>query len=423
MDRRENVECRSCFKTVMMNIKIPLFCLLTFFCLSFLSAQETPPTDSLLRLNLLFVGDVMGHGPQIKSAEVIKNEYYDYLPCFQYVRPLIEQADLAIGNLEVTLPGKPPYKGYPSFRSPDDLAYALRISGFDLMVTSNNHSNDAGKLGVINTISTLKDYGFYQTGTFKNQGDKDLFYPLVVYKNGFKLAFLNYTYDTNGVETRPPTIVNLIDTTQMKADMALARQFNADAIIVLMHWGLEYQLTESKKQQKLAEKLFDWGADLVIGSHPHVVQPIKTDSVLRADSSFKEVLVTYSLGNFISNQTKANTDGGIIFEAELVKDSKTGKTSLGEHHYIPVWRYIHKPEKGKSSYYTIPVSAFENEESNPLSMPVEDQKAMKKFVDKTRKHLNKYSSPERYLSLEDLNIYPEIAKKTELTSPENVGKE
>ena len=217
-----------------------------------------------------------------------KNKSYDYLPCFQYVRPILEEADLAVGNLELTLPGKPPYQGYPRFRSPDELAYALRVSGFDLLTTSNNHSNDAGKQGVIKTIETVKGYGFYQTGTFRNAEERELFYPLIVYKDNFKLAFLNYTYDTNGLPTRLPTVVNEIDTSLMKKDMETAKALRPDAIIVIMHWGLEYQLRESKTQRRLTKQLFDWGADLVIGGHPHVVQPIMEDTRLLPDSTSKK---------------------------------------------------------------------------------------------------------------------------------------
>jgi poly-gamma-glutamate synthesis protein (capsule biosynthesis protein) len=367
-------------------------------------AQKSLSNDSIARLNLLFVGDIMGHGPQIKSAEIVEDKRYDYLPCFKYVRPIIDQADLAVGNLELTLPGKPPYQGYPQFRSPDELAYALRISGFDMMVTSNNHSNDAGKIGVINTISTLKNYSFYQTGTFKNSEERELFYPLIVYKNGFKLAFLNYTYGTNGLSTKEPTIVNLIDTTLIKNDLKLAQQLNPDAIIVLMHWGLEYKLNESSKQRMLSKQLFNWGADLIVGSHPHVVQPINQDSVLQKDSTFKKVVVAYSLGNFISNQTKPNTDGGIMLETELIKNLKTGKVTLGENHYIPVWRYIHKDSKRKSTYHVVPISAFEKDKTNLLEMTEKDKKAMKSFVAKTRNHLNKYDSSERYLNFDVLNL-------------------
>lgn len=345
----------------------------------------------------------MGHGPQIKSAEIVKNKSYDYEPNFKYVAPIIEAADLAIGNLEVTLPGKPPYQGYPRFRSPDDLAKALRLAGFDMMVTSNNHSNDAGKTGVIETINTLKDYGFYQTGTFKNQQEKDWFYPLIVYKNNFKLAFLNYTYGTNGLPTKAPTIVNLIDPDEIKRDMETAKALKPDAIIVLIHWGLEYRLTESPEQRKLAKQIFDWGANLIIGCHPHVIQPIKNAPLMQEDSLLQKRVITYSLGNFISNQNKPNTDGGLMFEVSLHKDLKTNQLSLGDHHYIPVWRYIHKDVKGKATFHALPVSAFEQED-NVLKMAPNKWKAMLSFAKKTRKHLGKYDGVERKVTLEELKM-------------------
>ncbi|MFK8101267.1 MAG: CapA family protein [Saprospiraceae bacterium] len=362
-------------------------------------AQDSIPQ----KLKLLFVGDIMGHKPQIKSAEITPNKMYDYLPCFQYVRPIIEQADFAIGNLEVTLPGKAPYQGYPRFRSPDDLAVALRNSGFDMMVTANNHSNDSGKKGVIHTLDVLQENGFYHTGTFKNQSDRDLYYPLIVYRNGFKLAFLNYTYDTNGLKTKPPTVVNLIEPTQIQKDIQAAQKMKPDAIIVLMHWGLEYRLKESPVQKKLAEQIFAWGADLVIGSHPHVVEPIRTMQVPQKDGSIKEVLVTYSLGNFISNQNKPNTDGGLVFEISLEKDPVSKKVKLGEHHFIPVWRYIHKDKLGKRTYHALPIAAFEQGDYD-LGMTEKDKKAMKKYAQHVRKLLAKSDSTERKITLSELNL-------------------
>ncbi len=355
-------------------------------------------TDSLPTIDLLFVGDIMGHGPQIRSAEIVKDKVYDYDPCFKYVKSIIQEADLAIGNLEVTLPGKAPYQGYPQFRSPDDLATALYHAGFDLLVTANNHSNDARKEGVLNTIATLEANGFYQTGTFRNQAERDLYYPLLVYKNGFKLAFLNYTYDTNKIPTTPPTIVNEIDEDLIEKDMKLAKDLNPDAIIVLMHWGSEYHLEESKKQQRLADKIFRWGADLIVGAHPHVIQPIKEYTYPTSDTTSRAVVIPYSLGNFISNQKKPNTDGGLIFEVTLRK-KKEGGIEIQDHHYIPVWRYIHRPKKGKRTYYCLPISVFEQDNSI-LELPEEDRDKMNDFAKRMRKHLNKYKGIERKVSLQ-----------------------
>lgn len=389
-------------------LKLSFFCsfLFLFFFGKNASAQTQP--DSISKINLLFVGDIMGHDPQIKSAEVTKNKSYNYEPCFQYVKPIIEKADLAIANLEVTLPGEPPYRGYPQFRSPDELALALRLAGFDLLVTANNHSNDAGKKGVINTISTVKDYGFYQTGTFKNKEERELFYPLIVYKNDFKIAFLNYTYGTNGLKTRPPVIVNYIDEKLIEEDMKLAHQLQPDAIIVITHWGKEYKYVENEKQRKLAKKIFNWGADLIIGMHPHVVQPIREMEILQQDSTLKKTLVTYSLGNFISGQTTPNTEGGFMFEVALEKNIKTNEVTLGQHHYIPVWRYVYQDSKKKSTYFALPVSPFENGNGKWIGMDKENQKAIDAFGKKTRGHLKDSHSSERKITIEELGDIPKL---------------
>ena len=384
-----------------------LFPLLLLFFEKNTSAQIE--SDSISKINLLFVGDIMGHDPQIESAEITKNESYNYEPCFQYVKPIIEKSDLAIANLKVTLPGQPPYRGYPQFRSPNELAKALRLAGFDMLVTANNHSNDAGKKGVINTISTVKDYGFYQTGTFKNQEDRDLYYPLIVYKNGFKIAFLNYTYGTNGIKTRPPVIVNYIDEKLIETDMKLAHQLEPDAIIVITHWGKEYKYVENEKQRKLAKKIFNLGADLIIGMHPHVVQPIRELEILQKDSTYKNALVAYSLGNFISGQTTPNTEGGFIFEITLEKCKETNKVTLGEHHYIPVWRYVYQESKEKNIYFTIPTSPFENGNGTWIGMDKENQKNLNAFANKTRGHLKDSESTERIVTLGELGKVPKLS--------------
>ena len=354
-----------------------------------------PPAPKVDTLSLLFVGDIMGHGPQIKAAQIVKNETYDFLPNYYYVQDIIQDADLAIGNLEVTLPGKPPYQGYPQFRSPDDLARALRLSGFDVMVTANNHSNDAGKVGVINTIETLKSWGFYQTGTFKSQAERDAFYPLIIRKEGFRIALLNYTYGTNGLPTRAPTVVNMIDTALIRADLAKATALAPDFTIVVMHWGAEYQLDESQRQRRIADYALKSGADMIIGAHPHVIQPIKERPVPRPDGSVDTAIVVYSLGNFISNQKKENTDGGLIFEVDLLKDD-TDSVYVGDHSYIPVWRYREQDERG-TTFRILPVSRFEVNGRDSLDMPVADFKAMRSFGRRMRRHLDRFASVERRL--------------------------
>lgn len=346
-----------------------------------LSAQ----TDTL---RLIFAGDIMGHAPQIKSAEVVAGKKYDYTPCFKYIKTILDRADLAIGNLELTLPGKPPYNGYPMFRSPDDLATAIKEAGFDLLVTANNHSNDSRGPGVVSTINTLRAMGFQQTGTFKNATDRGATYPLMVYHNNFKLAFLNYTYGTNGVPTDAPTIVNLIDTVQMGKDLAEARARKPHFIIAVMHWGLEYQLKENAEQRQIARFLIRNGADMVIGSHPHVVQPIRTESVAMPDGSVKKGIVVYSLGNFISNQQQPHTDGGILFQVDLLKQRGSPKITTANAGIIPVWRYIHKAANGKSTFYALPVARLEKNPDLFPGMADAARAKMKQYVDALRKRID-----------------------------------
>ena len=358
----------------------PLLSLCCLLSVSPLSAQ----TDTL---RLLFAGDIMGHAPQIKSAEVTPGKKWDYTPCFKYIKPLIEQADLAIGNLELTLPGKPPYTGYPMFRSPDALGAALKEAGFDLLVTANNHSNDAHGLGVTNTIQTLRELGFQQTGTFTDARDRANRYPLMVYKTTFQLAFLNYTYDTNGMPTEAPPIVNRIDTVQMAEDLREARARKPHFIIVVMHWGLEYQLKENAEQRRLARFLIRNGADMIIGAHPHVVQPLRMESTTLPDGTRKEVLVVYSLGNFISNQRQPNTDGGILFQVDLLKTKGSPQVRLGRQGVLPIWRYIHKPASGKPVYYTLPVARLERNPDLVKDMAPAARKNMQQFAQAMRKRL------------------------------------
>lgn len=369
------------------------------FCFLFVIAFAKGQVDSVAhpQIRLAFVGDIMGHGSQITAAEVEKDSLYDYSPCFEYVAPILQEADLAIGNLELTLPGKGPYTGYPRFRSPDDLALALRHAGFDLLVTANNHSNDGNKMGVENTIKTLRDYRFYQTGTFLNETERSVFYPLIVYKGVFKLAFLNYTYGTNGLPTPKPTIVNIIDEDLIKADLEEAKAMEPDFIIVIMHWGNEYQINESKEQAALAKKILEWGGDMIIGAHPHVVQPIKEIEVERPGEGKYKGLVAYSLGNFISGQRKTLTDMGMIVEVTLEKDERS--TRLVDSDYIPVFRHIETDNKGKKIYRAVPVSFYDQTAPLASFMPTAIYNSMQETAKKIRNHLNKYDGQERSVSL------------------------
>lgn len=265
-------------------------------------------------LTLLFAGDAMQHARQLESAG--KNGEYDFSPSFGLVRDEISSADLAVVNLEAPL-GGPPYRGYPMFCAPDAFAEALKETGFDVFLTANNHILDRFSSGVIRTLRRLDSLQVYHTGSFYDERQRISYYPLMVWHKGFRLAFLNYTYGTNGMKAASPVLINYIDWKSIRDDVIKARHLGADAIIACMHWGIEYDLLPAKEQRTLADSLLAQGVKLVIGSHPHVVQPME----LRRDSTGRATgIVAYSLGNFISAMKTRYTVGGALLKITLRKE-------------------------------------------------------------------------------------------------------
>lgn len=350
----------------MKHFLMPLLALFSFAA----GAQDTT------RISLLFAGDIMGHDSQIASAYDPASGQYDYTTCLASMKPYIESADIAIGNLEVTLAG-PPYKGYPQFSSPDALAVAVREMGFDALVTANNHSVDRGKKGILRTISVLDSLGIPHTGTFAGEEARRNEYPLILQKNGFTLALLNYTYGTNGIPVPAPGMVNLIDTAQMRVDIHKAQQVNPDAIIVFVHWGNEYESLPTRGQRQLADYLCRLGADLVIGSHPHVLQPMEWRKE-------ENKLVVYSLGNFVSGQRKRYTDGGAMAYTELMKvryKPDSAVTSIDSAGYFLQW--VYRTEDENRDYYMVPVP---HAEKDPYTFKgsAASQAAFRQFVTDSR---------------------------------------
>jgi poly-gamma-glutamate synthesis protein (capsule biosynthesis protein) len=336
-----------------------LFGLLSILIFSNAQAQDSIDTTKH-ELSLLFIGDIMGHGPQINSAYDKVTKKYNYNSVFKYLTPQINGSDFCMANLEVTLAG-PPFKGYPQFSSPDQLASACQISGIDALVTSNNHSCDRGDKGVIRTINVLDSIKMLHTGTFKDSADRKKNNPLIIEQNCIRVAFLNYTYGTNGLKNHYPAMVNRFDKDIIKADIEKAKTMNVDKIIVLAHWGLEYKSQPSTDQLKMGKYFFDCGADIVIGGHPHCLEKMVWEkNIINPTDSLqapKEQLIVYSLGNFVSNQRKIKTDGGAMLQLTLEKSN--GVTSIKSSGYYLTWVYT--PYKnGVKQYHVLPAAWYEN---------------------------------------------------------------
>lgn len=364
---------------------------------------QTQNCEDSGKLVLIFAGDIMGHDAQIEGAYNGVEKIYDYEPTFRHIRDYISDADVAIGNLEVTLAGTP-FKGYPQFSSPDELAFAARDAGFDILVTANNHALDRGGKGVKRTLDMLDSLSFLRAGTYYDSLDRDTLYPLIFEKNSIRIALLNYTYGTNGLTVELPYSVNRIDTALIHMDLKKAELAEPDFIMVYIHWGIEYERTENKTQVALARFMFEKGADAVIGSHPHVIQPIRK-VYLNGDTT-NHYPVVYSLGNFVSNQRAQYKDGGII--AELLLTKEQGIVKLETLKYLPYWVWRDDSMPGKSTFYVLPVAKYEaGMEQYPLSPS--DQIRIQRFANDTREHLK-------------IAVESDYYKKKEVTRMSNPGE-
>lgn len=298
--------------------------LLTFVLPLLPEVSEPRPTA-----DLLFAGDAMMHEAQIAAAKT--GGTYDFDGYFDAVKPYVESADFAVVNFEASLGGRP-HRGYPCFSAPDEYATALSDAGFDFFLLANNHILDRNDRGLHRTIATLDSLGIPHTGIFHNKEDRTSRVPAMVNVKGFSLAILNYTYGTNGFTPRGDAIVDYIDTQVIESDIKAARKAGAELVAVCIHWGDEYKLLPNAAQKSLADKLTAMGADMIIGGHPHVVQPMEMRC--RADGS--KTLLVYSLGNFISNMKTDNTRGGAMVRVHVERDS-AGNARVGSAAYSLVF--------------------------------------------------------------------------------------
>ena len=341
-----------------------------FFLIIFLSSCTTNTQKESIQksetvlaetITLIFAGDIMHHMPQMNAAYVPETNSLDYTPCFQFVKPAIEKADLAFCNLETSLGGKP-YAGYPRFSSPDELLFALKDIGFDVIQMANNHVIDQGSRGLERTIQLIQNEGLHPIGAYIDKDQRDTQYPLIFKVKGVKIAVLNCTYGTNGLIIKKPTIVNLMDSVLILQDIQRAKELSADIIILLPHWGYEYHLKSSDIQHNYADFFIENGVDLIVGTHPHVVQDVAFKASKKKD---KIVPVFYSLGNFISNQQQKYKNGGIL--ARILID--TEKKHISSVSYIPTYVYKGYLNK-KRQYYLIPTNDFINTPSKyPIPKP------------------------------------------------------
>ena len=320
---------------------------------------------------LATTGDIMCHNTNFLDAYNSSTKSYDFSYYFTDIKQYLQEADITVGNLETTLSGaKRGYSGYPTFNTPEILAKNLKSAGFNVVSTANNHCMDKGYSGIESTIDFLDEADLAHTGTFKSKKDQETI--LIKNVKGVNIAFLSFTYGTNGIPVPKDKsyAVNLIDKSLIKSQIELAKEQNPDLICVSMHWGIEYQTKANKEQEKLADFLFENGVDIILGNHSHVPQQMEKREIKLDDGTTKDGFVIYSLGNFMANQNKQYTNDSAILKLEITKHKGDGKITIDKATYTPTYMYKN-PSKSTKKFKILDINTeikkYESKASGAVS--------------------------------------------------------
>lgn len=353
-----------------------------------------PPVTLVSTAKISAMGDMLMHLPCIEAGKTSSG--YDFTPFFRYLQDYIQQADYAVANLETTLAGPTrEYKGYPNFNCPDEIVRSLQDTGFDMLLTANNHCYDTGTKGYHRTQEVLTNAGMDYIGSMPNEEDPGY---LIKDINGISIGMICYTYEDNS----DPNVVAPNGVTMKDADEKLINSFNvndlpafyqrmegqiaemkeqgAEALVLYIHWGVEYQLKENTHQNDIAQKMCDLGIDVIVGGHPHVIQPMEL-LTSTTDESHKTICL-YSTGNALSNQRQgligaiktAHTEDGIVFNFTFAKYSD-GTVRVEDASVMPTWINKYQSSATGKDVYDI----------YPLDNQIEDWKTQMDMKDSTEK--------------------------------------
>lgn len=336
---------------------------------------EDPTPKKVTEITIGSSGDVLIHKPVYKSCYNSKTKEYDFTELFRYAKPTIEKYDYFVANLETSLAGNEngrEYKSFPRFNTPDSIADALKNAGVDCLLTSNNHCYDTDGFGVHRTQKVISDLGFDYVGTVTDPANKRY---IVADIKGIKMGIACFTYETttskdrkaiNGilVDKKTDDLINSFNYErldefykELQAQLNGMKEDGAEITTVYIHWGNEYVLKPNSYQKKIAQKLCDMGVDVIIGGHPHVIQPV--DLLTSTTDPEHKTVCAYSMGNMISNQRRQNmnmksghTEDGMIFEMTFSKYSD-GSVVFEKVNVVPTW--VHMYTKNGKKYNVVPL--------------------------------------------------------------------
>lgn len=337
------------------------------------------------------MGDLLMHKPifdnktEYNAAVQQPDGSYDFTSVFQYLTEYTAALDYAAINLETTLAGEDngyPYAGYPLFNCPDAIVDGVKAAGFDMVLTANNHSCDTGIAGYKRTLEVIREKGLETLGTYASAGETKWTIQEI---NGIHVGMLCYTWALSVTEDGRPSLNGTLAIPEagicnyfysgnlpafygeVEAYLTEMKEAGAEATVLYIHWGNEYVLTANEEQQAIAQALCDLGIDVIIGGHPHVIQPIELLESTR-DPGHKTVCL-YSTGNAVSNQRKGNlkaiktahTEDGILFSVTFERDEE-GKVSLSQVDALPTWVNMHTNSDGRTEYNILPLDYSRVEE-------------------------------------------------------------
>lgn len=340
--------------------------------------EPTPTPIPFYDATWVGVGDIMSHMPQLPGYYNKSTDSYDFNSVFAEIKDYFV-GDWNMANLETPIAGKDyANSGYPTFNAPLELGDALWNAGFNVLSTANNHSLDKGEKGLLRTLENMKAIGFKTVGTYASAEERAL--PVIIEKNNINMGFLSYTYGTNGIPipTGKDYLINLIDKETIIEDITQLKAAGADVVTVAMHFGNEYQTHPTEEQKTLARELIVAGADIIAGSHPHVLQPYELYSATDANGTERQGLIIYSMGNFISNQRGETKDYGAVFKVDLRKHTDTGNVEILDVQVTPTWVHRYKPD-AYYRYRILPVEETINAMSDSLLTTSDYQQLNKSY--------------------------------------------
>lgn len=365
---------------------------------------EEDPEPEFATVNMLVAGDITAHIPQIQQAKIGEDEY-DFTSSFEIIAPYLEDADIAVGDLETSQAGPDlsfwgytGYTGYPLFNAPQELSKALAEAGFDAFTIANNHTLDRGYEGLMETLSHVRGLGVKTFGAYKSPEERNN--PLIIERDGLEIAFIGYTYGLNGIPVPEghEYCVNLApdfnDITPLIEDIETARANGADLVAVFPHWG-EMYVSEPQPQRlrEVASEMAEAGADLIMGSHPHTIQPIEWFFNEDEDGQERATLAVYSFGNFISNQHYPHNptpfvEYGLLLDVDLTKNMETGEAWISGVDYEITW--VHRDWRHR----ILPLSDVFDESPQDYNLSETKVEELQTWYQNNVEVVEKYGHPE-----------------------------